>query len=183
MAGRVELVISTLSAYNIFWTSVFPLPSSVTEMIDKMCQKFIWGDTNEKKRLHLISWDQIFKPRMEGGLGTRSTNDWCEAGTMKNLWSLAAKKDSLWVRWVHGKYLRNESIWTYKPGLLDSWLFKQLLCRRDIVHSRASWKLGSGTRLFCGLIPGLKGIFLLIPWTEDAFFTLAKEESARFRTS
>lgn len=41
MDGGVELVIYTLLAYSIYWSSVFLLPVSVSEEIDKLCQNFI----------------------------------------------------------------------------------------------------------------------------------------------
>lgn len=75
MAGRIELVISTLSSCSIFWTAVFPLPATDSEEIDKMCRKFIRGDTLDSKKPHLISWDTICKPQKEGGLGIRSSKE------------------------------------------------------------------------------------------------------------
>lgn len=70
-AGRVELIISTLSSFHIFWSMAFPLPSSVLSELDKVCRQFIWGDTYMKRKIHTVSWDLICLPRDEGGLGIR----------------------------------------------------------------------------------------------------------------
>ena len=43
----------------------------------------MWGSTAAKKRLHLVSWKKITKPKSEGGLGL-------QASKPKNL-ALAAK--------------------------------------------------------------------------------------------
>lgn len=110
MAGRLELIISTLAAYNIFWSSSLPIPCSVTEEADRICKQFLWGDQEDKKRMHTVSWDMVCRPKNEGGLGIRKASDWVAAGVAKNLWNVISKKDSLWVRWIHGRYLKDTSI-------------------------------------------------------------------------
>jgi len=37
------------------------------------------------------------------------------------------KKDNLWVKWVHGRYLRGGDRWTYTPKSDTSWYWKKLL--------------------------------------------------------
>ena len=42
------------------------------DTIDKIQRNFLWTCTEEKKRMALIAWDQIYKPIRDGGLGIRS---------------------------------------------------------------------------------------------------------------
>ena len=33
---------------------------------------FLWGSMREKKRMHLVGWNEIVKPKEEGGLGIQA---------------------------------------------------------------------------------------------------------------
>ena len=30
--------------------------------------RFLWGSTNEKRRIHLVGWEKVIRPKEEGGL-------------------------------------------------------------------------------------------------------------------
>lgn len=68
MAGRVELIVSTLSSYHLYWTAVFTLPTGTISEIERLCCSFRWGDTEDKKHIHIVAWEDICKPKDEGGL-------------------------------------------------------------------------------------------------------------------
>ena len=51
------------------------LPPKITQNIDKLCLNFLWSLTEEKKKLHLISWKKITKPKNEGGLGLQADRE------------------------------------------------------------------------------------------------------------
>lgn len=51
--------------------SLFRIPMKFVEAIEKIERNFLWTGTEEKKRMHLIAWDQFCKPFSEGGLGIR----------------------------------------------------------------------------------------------------------------
>ena len=45
------------------------LSTHVCDKLDKINQDFLWGSTSEKKRMHIVGWSKIVKPKEEGGLG------------------------------------------------------------------------------------------------------------------
>ena len=51
------------------------LPKSMCDDIDKTCRKFIWGDTENSKKFHLVSWGTVCTPKAKGELGLRKTRD------------------------------------------------------------------------------------------------------------
>lgn len=51
----------------------------------------------------------------EGDLNVRRVKDMNNAGVMKHIWWLVSNTESMWVRWIHEKYLKRDSIWTVKP--------------------------------------------------------------------
>ena len=51
--------------------SLFPLPISVANRIEKLQHDFLWGELGEKFKYHLVSWPKICTSIFEGGLGIR----------------------------------------------------------------------------------------------------------------
>ncbi|GJZ25315.1 RNA-directed DNA polymerase, eukaryota, reverse transcriptase zinc-binding domain protein [Tanacetum coccineum] len=46
-----------------------------------------------------IAWKKNCKPKSHGGLGLKDLEIWNKALLVKHIWNLAAKKDTLWVKW------------------------------------------------------------------------------------
>lgn len=65
MEGHMELIISTLAAFNIFWASAISIPKSVTEEADKICRQFLWGIKKKKREgtLLLGTWCVVTKKK------------------------------------------------------------------------------------------------------------------------
>lgn len=51
----------------------------------------------EKKKLHLVGWNKIIKPKDEGGLGIQQARAKNIALLAKLNWRLYHEKDSLWA--------------------------------------------------------------------------------------
>lgn len=47
------------------------IPVSVCDKLDKINRNFLWGDTDKKKKMHLINWNKVCKSKDNGGLGIR----------------------------------------------------------------------------------------------------------------
>ena len=80
------------------------LPSKITQCVDKLCQNFLWGSSDNKKKLHLMNWRKITKPEKSGGLGLQSTKEKNIGLLAKLNWCFHQKKDSLWARVLSHKY-------------------------------------------------------------------------------
>lgn len=73
---------------------------------------------------------------MEGGLWFRDMRAWNVALLARYLWNIHAKKDTLWVRWIHHKYVRQGTIWDTPLSKDHSPLFKRILQIRDQILLR-----------------------------------------------
>lgn len=80
------------------------LPRSICDEIDKLCRGFIWGDDDQQRKVHLLSWGKICKPKENGGLGFRSTRIANSALIMKAIWNLCTKPEDLWCTIIRKKY-------------------------------------------------------------------------------
>lgn len=80
------------------------LPKQVCEELDKKCRNFIWGSSQDHRKVHLVSWKEVCKPKLDGGLGMRQSTLLNTANMMKVGWNIMNKKDDLWVRVIRSKY-------------------------------------------------------------------------------
>ncbi|XP_027158259.1 uncharacterized protein LOC113759880 [Coffea eugenioides] len=94
------------------------------------------------KGIQWRSWDRFCYPVDEGGLGFRSFVDMSRAFACKLWWKLR-KRDSIWVEFMHFKYIRGVHpmvAQVNRPPL--PW--RQLDKVRSIVESKIRWYLGRG---------------------------------------
>lgn len=47
------------------------LPSRIHKELDKVVRHCIWGSSTERRKIHLINWDVVCRPKKRGGLGLR----------------------------------------------------------------------------------------------------------------
>ncbi|GFY85411.1 hypothetical protein Acr_04g0001490 [Actinidia rufa] len=130
-AGRIELVKSVLQGIEYFWLSIFPIPAGIWAKIVKHCKSFLWSGNYNSKKKPLVAWKEITLPKVEGGLGIRNIEAWNKALLSKTLRNIQAKKDSIWVQWVHHIYMNKRNFWDYKSKHEDSPLIKQISNLRD----------------------------------------------------
>lgn len=72
-AGRsvlVKLVMSVVPNYVMQGTTLL---AHLCEKLDKINRDFLLGTTSEKKRMHLVGWNKIIKPKEKGDLGIQAT--------------------------------------------------------------------------------------------------------------
>nr|GEX98287.1 hypothetical protein [Tanacetum cinerariifolium] len=113
-AGRAQLIASVLTYIQVYWTSVFKLPKTLMKDIEKLFKGFLWCHGDLQK------------------------------GKAKHIWNIAAKKDSLWVKWINIVKLKGRSVWEVDKQGSDSWMWKNLLELRDEVRSHMQYKIGNG---------------------------------------
>ncbi|CAH9133061.1 unnamed protein product [Cuscuta epithymum] len=125
-AGKLELIRSVIQGVQSFWLQVFPVPQTILDRIVSICRVFLWGGKFSK-----VAWDDICLPKEEGGLGIHNAKVWNHALLSRTLWDVHRKKDTLWVRWVNGVYLKGRSVWDFVPRNRDSMFMKKLSHIRD----------------------------------------------------
>lgn len=58
-----------------------------------------------------VAWHDVCMPKNEGGLGLKNNIVWNSAIFMKMLWNIHINRESLWIKWVHGYYLKGRNVW------------------------------------------------------------------------
>lgn len=130
-AGRRILVQSVLQAMSNYWASMLIIPQSIVKLIDDSCRKFLWGTKKSGKAIAMVNWNQVCTPKENGGLGLKRCGEWNRAMIGKQLWEIAAQGESMWVKWVHNRYIKQRTIWTVELTTNTSWHWRKLLKVRD----------------------------------------------------
>ena len=84
------------------------------------------GGTPEYSTTPRVAWQAVCRDKKRGGLSIKDLYAWNKALIAKLVWVIAMKKDVLWVRWVHGHYLKNKNWWDYTSNPDSSWYWKKI---------------------------------------------------------
>nr|KAJ0187637.1 hypothetical protein LSAT_V11C900478780 [Lactuca sativa] len=89
--------------------SLFRAPIDVTEELEKIRRKFLWGGNEEKNKIHWVSWEKVIASKDLGGLGVGSISALNIALLVKWWWRLKSESSSLWARAIIGLHnLKNK---------------------------------------------------------------------------
>ncbi|KAG7592735.1 Reverse transcriptase domain [Arabidopsis thaliana x Arabidopsis arenosa] len=146
-AGRLNLISSVLWSICNFWMGAFRLPRECIKDIDKLCSAFLWSGSEMKTSKAKVSWEDICRPKQEGGLGLRSLKEANAVSCLKLIWRLVSHSDSLWVRWTETNLLKQVSFWAIKETTtLGSWMWKKILKYRDVAASLCKHDVRNGAQ-------------------------------------
>ncbi|KAL0294632.1 UNVERIFIED_CONTAM: hypothetical protein Scaly_3118000 [Sesamum calycinum] len=143
-AGRLQLIKSVLSTLHMYWASVFILPKGVLKMLERKMRTFLWQGPSGGRQAK-VAWDQICKPKAEGGLGMRSLIIMNQALILKQMWRILQNDgSSIWVDWIQRYRLRHSTLWTFNRTT-GSWCWKKMLKLRPILRRGVNYKVGDGS--------------------------------------
>uniref|UniRef100_A0A2N9I472 Reverse transcriptase domain-containing protein n=1 Tax=Fagus sylvatica TaxID=28930 RepID=A0A2N9I472_FAGSY len=164
--GRLTLLKSTLSSLPTYYLSLFTIPVSVANRIEKIQRNFLWGGQGEVVNPHLVNWDTVCSPITYGGLGVRKIVPFNKALLGKWLWRFGVEETRLWRRAIATKYGVNEGGWSTRKirGAHGCGLWRSISSIWADFVSFVDYEVGVGDRIrfwfdrWCGDRP-LKDVF------------------------
>ena len=166
--GRTVLIKSVMAAIPNHLMQGVALLCHLCEKLDKINRDFLWGSSTKKKKLHLVGWSKIIRPKEKGGLGIQAAQAKNIALLVKFNWRLYHEKDSMWVKVLLNKYcshMRGQSLDPDKLPCSSNWamikvgfpIFKQGICwnvgkKSSLSFWESNWVKGN---VFRDLIEGL----------------------------
>lgn len=126
------------------------LPRSICDSIDKKVRRFVWGGDDEHRKLHLLSWETLQRPRKEGGVGIQSARQTNSAFLTKLGWRVLSEPHSLWSRVLRHKYCKGRcdiDMFQPKPNMSNVW--RGITENASWLHKGSAVAIGNGlTTLF-----------------------------------
>jgi hypothetical protein len=129
--AKVQIVNTILLGITGYWSSAIVLPKNVYDEVTTICRNFLWGHQKGQRKVVPISWETLCFSKAAGGAGIRDPRLWGQALLSKHLWEVQQEQDSLWIKWLHGYYLRGKDIWHCKANSNHSYLWKTMMGIRD----------------------------------------------------
>ncbi|KAL6194708.1 hypothetical protein ACLB2K_035785 [Fragaria x ananassa] len=149
MAGRHTLIQSVTAGFLVYTMQSVKLPMSICNTLDRLNRNFLWGHTKEKKKIHLVKWDTVCKPKCYGGLGLKKSSCVNQALLAKTGWRLLQKEQGLWAEALNKKYLKDDCIMQKStlPFSASSNTWKGILYGAQLLPNGVKWRIGPGTEI------------------------------------
>jgi len=119
-----------------------------TEM-ELILNRYWWGTTDVKRKVHWLSWKRLSVPKKDGGLGFRSFKEFNSALLAKQGWRLLTRPDSLAARVLKAKYFPSCSFLEaeIKPHSRPSFTWQSIMLAQSLVRKGCRCVVGDGTSI------------------------------------
>ena len=68
MGGRVTMIKSVLACLLIYFMSLFQIPRTIKDKLDKIQKKFLWGGSSSSRKIQWVDWKSVCNLKGNGGL-------------------------------------------------------------------------------------------------------------------
>ncbi|KAL9670050.1 hypothetical protein QQ045_007601 [Rhodiola kirilowii] len=141
-AGRVVLIKSVLHSLIYYCTRIFTIPKKVLTTINSLCAKFLWNGHRQGRGMYLVSWKDVWKAKVEGGLGIKCLETMNAAIFLTHLWDINQDKNNKWVQWTKAYWSKDKN-WREKEGKSsNSWVLKRLLKCQNLTSKCTTFNNG-----------------------------------------
>ncbi|GAU12879.1 hypothetical protein TSUD_73660 [Trifolium subterraneum] len=159
-AGKEIMIKSVLQEIPSYVMSMFILPASLIDDIEKMINVFWWrnGSTNNNtKGIHWLAWERLACPTAYGGLGFRNFEAFNKAMVAKQVWNIVQNPNSLVAKLIKARYFPRSSLFEAPLGYNPSFAWRSMWQARQILSLGCRWRIGSGDNIRVMHDPWLRG--------------------------
>jgi hypothetical protein len=129
VAGRITLINACLSNSPIYHMSMYLLPKTTIDNLDKKGRSS-FVKVEGIKKYHLVRWDKVCTSKKKGGLGIKNLR-LLNICLMCKWWCKLEKEKGIWQKIVNNKYIHGNSILNIGPRVGDSEVWSDMLKVRD----------------------------------------------------
>jgi hypothetical protein len=102
--GRIVMVNAILNAIPIYYLSYLKMPAKVWREVIKIQRRFLWSGLSSRSKISWVKWDEVCKPKKDGGLGVRNLRLTNISLLAKWRWKLFQPEEEVWKNIVVAKY-------------------------------------------------------------------------------
>ncbi|GAU18647.1 hypothetical protein TSUD_124800 [Trifolium subterraneum] len=157
-AGKEVMIKYVLQAIPSYVMSLFILPSSLIDDIEKMLNAFWWGGgSHNNKGIHWLAWDKLACPKAKDGLGFHKFEAFNMAMVAKQAWNIIQNPESLAAKLIKARYFPRSSLLEASLGYNPSYAWRSIWKAKQILLHGCRWRIGSGDRVRVMYDPWLRG--------------------------
>ncbi|CAL1391746.1 unnamed protein product [Linum trigynum] len=146
-AARLTLTQSVSVSLPVYNMQTELIPMGVCRSIDKLNRDFIWGDEEEKTKMHLVAWEKMTKSKKQGGVGIRPTRQANLAMLAKSGWRLLHDKESIWTQVMKAKYARHrQDLDMIRPIKGSSFSWASIAKVASLLKKGCAWNIKDGKK-------------------------------------
>ena len=139
-------------ALPIYLLSFFKIPQRVVLKLVSLQRNFLWGGSQELKKIAWVKWDVICLPKEDGGLGIKDISKFNAALMGRRIWALSSNQNQLWARILTSKYGGWSNLSNGRDKVWHSqwWSDLQKLNQQpefSSIHQQMVWKVRGGDKI------------------------------------
>jgi hypothetical protein len=147
MAEKEILVKSVLQAVGTYPMGCFQLTKGQCGELIAVASRFWWGDSENKRKLHWISWQRMCTTKCSGSMGFRDYGDFNQALLAKQAWRMATNPSSLCSRVLKARYFIDGDFMSARCPKKSSFTWKSILYGRELLKEGVVCRIGSGEKI------------------------------------
>ncbi|KAK1645023.1 hypothetical protein QYE76_062828 [Lolium multiflorum] len=146
-AAKEILIKAVAQAIPAYAMSCFDITKSLCDDISRMICRYWWSQMDDEHRAHWVSWQNMMKPKCEGGLGFKDIHVFNLAMLARQGCRLLQAPDSLCARVLRAKYFNNGDLLSAKPVNGMSYVWRSILKGVEVLKRGVIWRVGNGANI------------------------------------
>jgi hypothetical protein len=146
-AAKETLIKAIAQAIPTYAMACFDLTKSLCDDIAQMIFRYWWSQQENEHKAHWVSWQDMMRPKEEGGLGFRDIYSFNLAMLAKQGWRLIQAPESLCAKVLRAKYFADGDVINAKPIPGMSYVWRSILKGFQILKLGIIWRVGDGNSI------------------------------------
>nr|XP_051228987.1 uncharacterized protein LOC127346758 [Lolium perenne] len=146
-AAKEALIKSVAQSISNYAMSVFKFPMGLCDDMSQIIREFWWGDEDNKRKVHWLSWDKITKSKNMGGMGFKDLRMFNQALLARQAWRLIQFPESLCARLLKAKYYPSGQLidTAFSKSVSPCW--QGISYGLELLKKGIIWRIGDGTNI------------------------------------
>ncbi|XP_031107562.1 uncharacterized protein LOC116012214 [Ipomoea triloba] len=144
-AGKEVLLKSVAQALPTYTMSIYYLPVTLCERIERSMNKFWWASNgNRGGGIRWMSWTRMCESKVNGGMGFKSLSRFNIALLAKQGWRLLTNPSSLAALLYKARYYPNGDFLDAMIGTNPSYCWRSILAGQNLLRNGCFKRIGNG---------------------------------------